>query len=201
MDLPVQIRPYSAELPETIRLDRDTRHHSYDREYANRLGRILAQVDRVFTASQCAFIGKSSPVNFFWGSFDLAVTRFSGRRAPLREGPAFMRDAYSHEVISHGFWPGSGEGTLFGPGPVDEPAFYGYAAPVPAGFDSIHVEPAGAFYHRDLGEYILPYAVVRRSADPDQAIYQFIETTYAGGADLAGWDRAALERAPLSSVP
>ena len=127
MRLPVKIHPVSTELPEPIRLDRDTQHHSYDREYADRLRRILVQVDRVFTDSQCAFVGKSSPVNFFWGSFDLAVTRFSGRRAPPRDGPAFERDAYSHEVISHGFWPGSG--------PLLEPAFYAYAAPEPAGLE------------------------------------------------------------------
>ncbi len=124
MGLPVKIHPTSTELPDPIRLDRDTQHHNYDREFVDRLRRILVQVDRVFTASQCAFIGKSSPVNFFWGSFDLAVTRFSGRRAPPREGPAFERDAYSHEVISHGFWPGSG--------PVLQPAFYAYAVPQPA---------------------------------------------------------------------
>jgi hypothetical protein len=186
MGLPVKIRPYSSELPETIRLDRDTRHHSYDREYANRLGRILVQLDRVFTASQCAFTGKSSPVNFFWGSFDLAVTRFSGRRAPPREGPAFMRDAYSHEVISHGFWPGSG--------PVLEPAFYAYAAPEPAGLKEARVLPAEAFYHRELGEFVLPYEAVRQADVPDDAILAFIAGTYARAAELAHWDRGALDR-------
>src|SRR5690348_4317127 len=140
MRLPVKIRPVTTELPEPIRLDRDTQHHAYDREYVDRLRRILVQVDRVFTASQCAFVGKSSPVNFFWGSFDLAVTRFSGRRAPPRDGPAFERDAYSHEVISHGFWPGSG--------PVLEPAFYAYAAPEPAGLKEARVQPDAAYYHR-----------------------------------------------------
>ena len=111
-----------------------------------------------------------------------------------------MREAYSHEVISHGFWPGSGPGTVFGPGPVDEPAFYGYAAPTPAGFESIPVEPAAAFWHRDLGEFILPYAAVRQAADPNRALLAFIESTYAGAADLAKWDRAALERVPASTV-
>jgi hypothetical protein len=187
MGLPVKIRPASVELPETIRLDRGTQHHSYEREYANRLGRILVQLDRVFTASQCAFIGKSSPVNFFWGSFDLAVTRFSGRLAPPREGPAFMRDAYSHEVISHGFWPGSG--------PLLQPAFYAYAAPEPAGLKEARVSPGEAFYHRELGEFILPYAAARQADAPDDAILGFIASTYARAADLAHWDRGALDRA------
>jgi len=186
MGLPVKIRATSTELPEPIRLDRDTRHHSYDREYANRLCRILVQVDRVFTDSQCAFVGKCSPVNFFWGSFDLAVTRFSGRRAPPRDGPAFQRDAYSHEVISHGFWPGSG--------PVLEPAFYAYAAPEPAGLKEARVLPEQAFYHRELGEFILPYEAVRQADAPDEMIHAFIDSTYACAADLAQWDRKALER-------
>ena len=200
MGLPVHIWTVPSEVPNPIRFEADTTHASYDRELANRFWRIIVQCEHVFSRARCEFIGKASPVHFFWGSFDLAVTRFSGRRAPPREGPAFMQDAYSHEVISHGFWPGSGAGTLFGPGPVDEPAFYGYAAPVPVGFESIRVEPEGAFYHRDLGEFILPYAVMRRAADPDRALSAFIESTYSGAADLAGWDRAALERAPLSSV-
>ncbi|MGH8183558.1 MAG: DUF5996 family protein [Rhodanobacteraceae bacterium] len=187
MGLPVKIHPTSTELPEPIRLDRDTRHHSYDREYANRLCRILVQVDRVFTDSQCAFVGKCSPVNFFWGSFDLAVTRFSGRRAPPRDGPAFQQDAYSHEVISHGFWSGSG--------PVLEPAFYAYAVPEPAGLKEAHVLPKEAFYHRELGEFILTYEAVRQADRPDDPIHAFIGSTYARAADLAHWDRKALERA------
>ena len=186
MGLPVKIRATSTELPEPIRLDRDTRHHSYDREYANPLCRILVQVDRVFTDSQCAFVGKCSPVNFFWGSFDLAVTRFSGRRAPPRDGPAFQRDAYSHEVISHGFWPGSG--------PVLEPAFYAYAAPEPAGLKEARVLPEQAFYHRELGEFILPYEAVRQSDAPDRVVHAFIDSTYDRASDLAHWDRDALDR-------
>jgi hypothetical protein len=110
-----------------------------------------------------------------------------------------MRDAYSHEVISHGFWPGSGRGTLFGPGPVDEPAFYAYAVPPPPGFEQTHVEPAGAFYHRELGEFILPYRIVRGSSDPDRALLAFIDSTYTNAADLAGWDRTSLERRALSA--
>ena len=186
MGLPVKIRPTSTELPEPIRLDRDTQHHSYHPEYANRLCRILVQVDRVFTDSQCAFVGKCSPVNFFWGSFDLAVTRFSGRRAPPREGPAFEREAYSHEVISHGFWPGSG--------PLLEPAFYAYAVPQPDGLKEARVSPDAAYYHGGLGEFILPYEAVRQAESPDAMIRTFIDSTYARAADLAQWDRKALDR-------
>ena len=183
---PVKIWPVAVELPTPIRLDTDTEHGSYDPEYATRFARILAQVERVLGASRCSFVGKCSPVHFFWGAFDLAVTRFSGRTAPPREGPAFMREAYSHEVISHGFWPGSG--------PVLEPAFYGYAVPEPAGFKQAAVRPEGAFYHRELGEFVLPYEAVRRASSPDQAIADFVQTTYASAADLGGWDRHALER-------
>ena len=190
MGLPVKIRPTSTELPEPIRLDRDTEHHSYDREYVDRLRRILVQVDRVFTDSQCAFTGKCSPVNFFWGSFDLAVTRFSGRRAPSRQGPEFERDAYSHEVISHGFWPGSG--------PVLEPAFYAYAVPEPAGLKEAQVQPDAAYYHRELNEFILPYEAVRQADAPDDAIRAFIDSTYARAADLARWDRGALDRVAVA---
>lgn len=186
MGLPVKIRPTSTELPEPVRLDRDTAHHSYDREYVDRLRRILVQLDRVFTDSQCAFTGKCSPVNFFWGSFDLAVTRFSGRRAPPRQGPEFERDAYSHEVISHGFWPGSG--------PVLEPAFYAYAVPEPAGLKEAQVLPDAAYYHRELNEFILPYEAVRQAEAPDAMIHAFIDSTYARAADLAHWDRKALDR-------
>jgi hypothetical protein len=190
MGLPVRIWPVAVELPQPIRLDTDAQHASYEPEYANRLWRILVACERVMNAARCEFIGKASPVHFFWGAFDLAVTRFSGRPAPPREGPAFMREAYSHEVISHGFWPGSG--------PEQEPAFYAYAVPAPAGFESSAIQPAEAFYHRDLGEFILPYEAVRRAADPDAALRAFIDSTYAAAAALAGWDRPALERTPLS---
>jgi hypothetical protein len=186
MDLPVKIWPMPVEIPSPIRFDLDTVHRSYDPAYANRWWRVLAQAARVFTVSQCSFIGKCSPVHFFWGSFDLAVTRFSGRLAPPREGPAFMRDAYSHEVISHGFWPGSG--------PLLEPAFYSYAVPEPAGLNEARVLPETAYYHRELGEFILPYEAVRTAASPDEAILSFVNTTYDRAATLAGWDRAALQR-------
>ena len=186
MSLPVTIWSMPVEIPSPIRFEEDTGHHSYDPVYANRFWRIVAQVERVFTNSRCRFVGKVSPVNFFWGSFDLALTRFSGRPAPPREGPAFMRDAYSHEVISHGFWPGSG--------PVLEPAFYAYAVPEPPGLKEAKVGPASAYYHRELGEFILPYEAARTSPSPDAAITEFIESTYASAATLAHWDRAALER-------
>lgn len=186
MRLPVKIRPMAVEVPVPIRLDRDTRHHSYDPVYANRVWRILVQIERVFTASRCAFVGKSSPINFFWGSFDLAVTRFSGHRAPPREGPQFERDAYSHEVISHGFWPGSEV--------LPEPAFYAYAAPEPPGLKDARVQPQAAGYHRELGEFILPYAAVRQADAPDEMIRAFIDSTYDRAADLANWDRNSLDR-------
>ena len=187
MSLPVKIWPVPVEIPDPIPFAKDTQHHSYDPEFANRFWRILVQIERVLTATRCDFIGKCSPVHFFWGSFDLAVTRFSGRRAPPREGPAFMRDAYSHEVISHGFWPGSG--------PVLEPAFYAYAVPAPAGLEDARIAPPAAFFHRELGEFILPYEAVRTSANPGDAIVQFVDSTYDRAATLAKWDRAALERA------
>ncbi len=187
LSLSVKIWPMPVEIPSPIRFDEDTIHHSYDPEYAARFWRILATVERIFTESRCDFVGKCSPVHFFWGSFDLAVTRFSGKRAPAREGPAFMRDAYSHEVISHGFWPGSG--------PVLEPTFYAYAVPEPAGLKDARVQPAAAFYHREMGEFVLPYEAVRAVAAPADAITAFVDSTYEQAATLAGWDRAALERA------
>jgi hypothetical protein len=186
MKLPVRIWPMPVEIPSPIRFDEDTVHASYDPEYANRFWRILVQADRVFNTVSCRFVGKRSPVHFFWGSCDLAVTRFSGRPAPPREGPAFMRAAYSHEVISHGFWPGSG--------PVLEPAFYAYAVPEPEGLKTAAIAPAEAYYHAELGEFILPYEAVRQSSSPDQAITQFVESTYAAAATLGKWDRQALEQ-------
>ena len=186
MSLPVKIWPMPVEIPDPIRFDEDIQHHSYVAEQANRFWRILVQVERVFSAWRATFVGKCSPVNFWWGSFDLAITRFSGRPAPPREGPAFMRDAYSHEVISHGFWPGSG--------PVLETAFYAYAAPPPAGLKDSRVRPDAAYYHQELGEFILPYEAVRTAASPDAAIQAFMESTYDAAANLGRWDRAALER-------
>jgi len=174
-----------VEIADPIRFDLDEQHRSYDPEFANRFWRILLQVHRVFAASRSRFVGKCSPVHFFWGSFDLAVTRFSGQAAPPRVGPPFMRDAYSHAVISHGFWPGSGT--------VLEPTFYAYAVPEPAGLKESRVEPPSASYSRDLGEFLLPYEAVRTAASPPDTLAAFIESTYDRAAALAGWDRAALE--------
>jgi hypothetical protein len=186
MALAVRIWSMPVEIPSPIPFERDTVHHTYDPEYAHRFWAVLVQVHRVFTACRCGFVGKCSPVHFFWGSFDLAVTRFSGRPAPPRDGPAFMRDAYSHEVISHGFWPGSA--------PVLEPAFYAYAVPEPQGLKTARVQPEGAFYHPELNEFILPYEVVRSAASPDAAIAAFIDSTYEYAATLGGWDRTVLDR-------
>jgi hypothetical protein len=194
MRLPVHIWPVPVEIPNPIRFTDDTVHKSYDPEYVGRFWRILVNCERIFMRTRSQFVGKASPVHFFWGSFDLAVTRFSGRPAPPREGPAFMREAYSHEVISHGFWPGSGPGTAFGAGPVDEPCFYAYAVPEPAGFKTGSIEPPGAFYHTDLGEFVLPYRVMQSTADPDATLAAFINSTYSSAASLARWDRTALER-------
>jgi hypothetical protein len=188
MRLPVRIWPVPVEIPDPIPFEQDTVHHSYDPEAATRFWRVLLQVNRVFTQSRVDFVGKSSPSHFFWGSFDLAVTRFSGRPAPPRDGPAFMREAYSHEVISHGFWPGSG--------PVLEPAFYAYAVPEPDGLKTARVRPPAAFYHTEMSEFILPYEAVRTAASPAAEIAAFIESTYDQAATLAHWDRAALERRP-----
>jgi hypothetical protein len=186
MGLPVRIWSMPVETPSPVRFELDTARRSYDREYVERWWRILVGVHQAFTASRCTFVGKCSPVHFFWGSFDLAVTRFSGRPAPPREGPAFMREAYSHEVISHGFWPGSP--------PILEPAFYAYAVPEPQRLKQAPVRPEAAYYHLDLGEFVLPYEAVRTAASPEAAITAFVDSTYAQAATLAGWDRAALER-------
>jgi hypothetical protein len=186
MDLPVRIWSMPSEVPNPVRFEEDTTHHTYNPEHANRFWTILTKIAPVFNERRATFIGKSSPVHFFWGAPDLAVTRFSGRPAPPREGPAFMRDAYSHEVISHGFW--------FGGAPLLEPAFYAYAVPEPAGLKDAAVLPSAAYYHKEMGEFILPYEAVRTSPDPEAAIRAFIDTTYDRAATLAGWDRAALER-------
>ncbi len=186
MSLNVRIWTTPAEVPEPIPFERDTAHHSYDPEYASRFWHILVCVADVFESTRYAFVGKTSPVHFFWGGLDLAVTRFSGRPAPPRDGPAFMREAYSHEVISHGFWPGSP--------PLLEPAFYGYAVPEPAGLKEARVRPEAAYYHQALGEFVLPYEAVRQSSSPEQAIADFVTSTYDRAASLARWDRAALER-------
>ena len=187
--LPVKIWPMPVEIPSPVRFDEDTVHTSYDRDAVARFWRIIVQIERVLSGARCQFVGKCSPVHFFWGAFDLAVTRFSGRPAPRRDGPQFMSEAYSHEVISHGFWPG---------GPTMEAAFYAYAVPQPMGLELARIQPDAAFYHKEMGEFILPYEAVRIAPDPDAAIRSFVDSTYQEAATLGGWDRAALERAPVA---
>jgi len=183
----VTIDTLPCELKTPVRFDSDTVHATYDAEAAHRFWRVLVRVDRIFQEFSSRFIGKVSPVHFFWGSFDLAVTRFNGRRAPERpELDRIMREAYSHEVISAGFWPGNGG---FG-----EAAFYCYAAPAPAGLAEAKVSPASAKYDAALGEFILKYDDVRAEADPDAALMDFLESTYEAAAELGKWDRRELER-------
>jgi len=183
----VKIWRMPVEIPDPIPFDKDVQHASYDPEYANRFWRILLICDSIFKEFRCDFLGKCSPVHFFWGSFDMAVTRFSGRRAPEREGAdVITREAYSHEVISAGFWPGGGE--------VKGAAFYAYAAPEQPGFPQAPVRPAQAFYHPQLHEFLLMYDDVRRAASPKSALLDFLQSTYEGGANLAKWNRVELER-------
>jgi Family of unknown function (DUF5996) len=183
----VRIWPVTVELPEAVALDRDRDHASYDAESVNRWWRVMLATGTVLEEFRARFIGKCSPVHFFWGSFDLAVTRFSGRRAPVREGAdAITRESYSHEVISAGFWPGSGS--------VQDAALYTYAAPQAPGFERAPVKPAAAHYDTALGEYILMYDDMRSSASPRQTLLDFLQSTYEAGANLGGWNRAELER-------
>jgi len=188
----VRIWTMPVEIPDAIPFETDETHAAYDRDYANRLWLILVQCDRVFTRFRARYLGKVSPVHFFWGSFDLAVTRFSGRPAPPHPGTApnlanwVMREAYSHEVSSCGFWPGGGT--------VTAPAFYAYAYPQPAGFAEAPVRPSGAYWDDALGEFLLPYDRIRQDGAPDERLLEFLESTYAAAADLGRWDRAALER-------
>lgn len=185
----VQIWKMPVEIPDPIPFDQDRVHASYDPDSAHRFWRILVSTDEVLKEFRARFIGKSSPVHFFWGSFDMAVTRFSGRRAPERAGAdVITREAYSHEVISGGFWPGGGE--------VKDAAFYCYAAPEPAGFAQQRVRPEAAFYHQNLKEFVLMYDDVRRTPSPSKTLLDFLESTYEAGANLGKWDRASLERSP-----
>jgi hypothetical protein len=187
MGIDVKIWTMPVEVPDPIRFELDTTHASYDPEYAQRFWQILVRVAEVMQEFRGRFIGKCSPVHFFWGSFDLAVTRFSGRKAPQRPGAdPVTREAYSHEVISHGFWPGGGA--------VPSAAFYAYAAPEPPGFKDAQVGPAEAFYSPDLSEFILPYDAVRSRQDPAGTLHSFLQSTYEAGARLAQWDRENLER-------
>ena len=189
LDIDAKINPKPVEVSDPIPFAEDGQHASYDKESVYRFWRILQRSDTLFKRFRAGFLGKSSPVHFFWGSFDLAVSRFSGRPAPPRPGAdAITREAYSHEVISAGFWPGNGG---FG-----APAFYCYAAPAPVGLDKAQVRPAQAFYSPKLGEFILNYDNVRGANSPDDAVLEFLQSSYEAAANLAGWDRAALERAP-----
>jgi Family of unknown function (DUF5996) len=183
----VKIWPMPVEIPDPIAFDQDRVHASYDAVSVEKFWRILVSVDAIFKQFRSRFIGKSSPVHFFWGSFDLAVTRFSGRKAPERPGADKMtREAYSHEVSSVGFWPGTSG--------MSDAAFYSYAAPEPNGFKQAHVQPAAAAYNASLGEFLLSYEDVRNSESPSSSLLQFSQSTYDAAANLGNWDRLALER-------
>jgi hypothetical protein len=190
LGLRVRIWTMPVEIPDPadrIPFERDEVHRSYDRDAANAFWRVLLAIEPVFERFRGGFIGKGSPVHFFWGSFDLAVTRFSGERAPEREGAdSITKEAYSHAVVSHGFWPGNGV--------VPMPVFYAYAAPEPEGFSSAKVQPAAAYYETTFKEYMLPYDAVRTAASPADELAAFLHSTYDAAADLAGWNRSELER-------
>lgn len=194
LGLPVRIRPMPNEIPDAIPCDQDHVHSAYDGDYANRCWQAMLHAQRVFGRFRAGFRGKCSPVHFFWGSFDLAVTRFSGRRAPPHPGgvphlPDWVaREAYSQEVSSCGFWPG-------GPA-LPEPVFYSYAYPEPAGFADAPIAPAAAYFHPQLREFVLPYEVVREAPSPDDMLMEFCQSTYEAAANLANWNRAELEGVP-----
>ncbi len=192
LGIAVIIDTMPCEIADAVRFDEDTTHKSYDGEYAHRFWRALVASNEVLARFRTGFLGKASPVHFFWGSFDLAVTRFSGRSAPLHPGgvphlpDAVAREAYSHEVSSAGFWPGGG-------GVYDEAAFYSYAYPAPEGFADARVAPDAAFWSKDLGEFLLPYEAMRSERDPDAVLMAFLQSTYDAAADLGKWDRANLD--------
>jgi Family of unknown function (DUF5996) len=194
MGIDAHIYPVPSEMADTLRFDQDREHAAYDPDAAQRCWRALVQIDRVLKEFRGRFLGKSSPVHFWWGAFDIACTRFNGRRAPEHPGgipnlPDWVtREAYSHECISAGWWPGNVGG------PVEEAAFYAYAYPEPPGCPEAIVRPDGAHYSMPLREWVLPYEVVRTAPDPDAALMQFLTTTYEAAARLGGWDRAALDR-------
>jgi hypothetical protein len=193
IDAPIVPRP--NEVADAIPFAVDEQHAAYDRDFVNRFWRALVNADRVFRKFRAPFVGKCSPVHFFWGAPDLAVTRFSGRPAPPHPGgipnlpDSVAREAYSHEVSSAGFWPGGGA--------IDYPAFYSYAYPEPGGFAAAPVRPSAAFYSKDLREFVLPYDAVREAASPDAMLREFLQSTYDAAADLGRWDRAALERSEV----
>jgi hypothetical protein len=190
LGMPVSVWTTPVEVPDRTPFEQDKKHTSYDPEYVQRFWRILAQASRVLLEFRSRFIGKVSPVHFFWGAFDLAVTRFSGRTAPSHPGvpycpPFVMVEAYSHEVSSCGFWPGGG--------PVNEPVFYAYAYPEPQGFKEYPIQPKEAFYHTEMSEFLLPYDVIR-TANSDDVLLAFLQSTYEAAATCAKWDRSTLER-------
>jgi hypothetical protein len=186
------IYPRPNELADATPFPEDEAHAAYDGDAARRCWRVLVEAERVLTAFRARFQGKCSPVHFFWGAFDLAVTRFSGRPAPRHPGGVphlpdwVVREAYSHEVCSAGFWPGGGA--------IPYPAFYSYAYPEPAGYREAAVRPAGAAYSSELREFLLPYDVVRTADAPEAVLLEFLDSTYQAAADLGRWDRSALER-------
>jgi hypothetical protein len=188
-----------CEIADGIPFDKDTVHASYDGDAVRKFWRVLLSAYNVMAHFRTGFLGKSSPVHFFWGSFDLAVTRFSGRKAPPHPGgvpflsDSVAREAYSHEVSSAGFWPGGGA--------IDYPAFYAYAYPTPEGFAAAPVRPEAAFFHQQMGEFILPYDAVRNAPAPDALLLEFLQTTYEAAAIAASWDRAALESGPEGPRP
>jgi hypothetical protein len=187
LGIDVKIWKMPVEIQNPIPFDQDTQHASYDPEYVNRFWRILVNCDAIFKTFRAGFVGKASPVHFFWGSFDMAVTRFSGRRAPERDGADLItREAYSHEVISSGFWPGGGD--------IKGAAFYSYAAPEPPGFAQRPVKPAQAFYDLQMKEFLLMYDDVRLSHSPTSTLLEFLQSTYDAGADLGKWNRGELEK-------
>ena len=191
LGMPVTIWTTPVEVPDRTPFEQDHKHASYDPKYAQRFWRIIAQTSRVFTEFRSRFTGKVSPVHFFWGAFDLAVTRFSGRSAPSHPGvqncPRFvMVEAYSHEVSSCGFWPGGG--------PINEPVFYAYAYPEPQGFKNYRIQPAEAFYHTGMSEFLLPYHLVRTAKSPDDVLLSFLQSTYEAAATHSNWERHTLER-------
>lgn len=193
LEIDVTINPLPSEIESPIPCDQDEQHASYDPAYAARFWRILLETAMVLRRHRSRFIGKSSPVHFFWGSFDLALSFFSGRRAPERKEVDLMtKEGYSHEVISCGFWPG---GETF-----QEPAFYAYASPEPPGLKSAPILPSAAFYHPELGEFLLRYDDIRTADNPEQALMDFFRSTYEAAANLSRWDRGALER-PVSGAP
>ena len=187
LGLNVRIWKMPVEIPDPIPFDQDEVHKSYDPEYANKCWQVLKHADRVLQEFRSRFIGKCSPVHFFWGSFDLAVTRFSGRPAPARpDADPITREAYSHEVISHGWWPGQG--------PLGKPAFYSYTAPAPKDLAQAKIRPEKAFYSNEMAEFLFLYDDVRTASAPDSALMEFLQSTYEAGANLAGWPRSELER-------